>query len=367
MAIAAPSIDALYQNLLEKLRDTVPEAELAYKAELAWEINRLKRERGAIILGHNYMEPALYHSVCDFTGDSLELCRKAMETEADPIVFCGVGFMAETAKILNPERTVLLPAQEAGCSLAASITADDVRALKARFPGVPVVTYINTYADVKAETDICCTSGNAARIVASLESDTVIFIPDEYLARNVARETGKRIIVPSVHTVNGEGPALVTLEGKNGGAGAAQTANGAADTVIGWGGRCEVHDQFTVQDVADVRAQFPDVVVLAHPECRPEVVEAADFAGSTSAMLNYVRTIDAPRYLLLTECSMGDNIAAELPQREMLRLCSVRCPHMNMITLEGVLAALREDKYVVEVPEPIMSRARLAIERMLAV
>jgi quinolinate synthase len=371
MAITAPSIDALYQNLLDKLRDTVPEAELAYKAELAWEINQLKRERGAVILGHNYMEPALFHSVCDFTGDSLELCRKAMETEADPIVFCGVGFMAETAKILNPERTVLLPAKEAGCSLAASITAEDVRALKERFPGVPVVTYINTYADVKAETDICCTSGNAARVVASLESDTVIFIPDEYLARNVARETGKKIIVPSVHTANGDGPALVTLEGANGTAGAAGT-NGAGtgpatDTVIGWGGRCEVHDQFTVQDVSDVRAQFPDVVVLAHPECRPEVVEAADFAGSTSAMLNYVRTIDAPRYLLLTECSMGDNIAAEMPQREMLRLCSVRCPHMNMITLEGVLAALKEDKYVVEVPEPIMSRARQSIERMLAI
>ncbi len=377
MAIAAPSIDALYQTLLDKLRDTVPEAELAYKAELAWEINQLKKERGAIILGHNYMEPALYHSVCDFTGDSLELCRKAMETEADPIVFCGVGFMAETAKILNPDRTVLLPAKEAGCSLAASITAEDVRQLKARFPGVPVVTYINTYADVKAETDICCTSGNAARIVASLESDTVIFIPDEYLARNVARETGKRIIVPSVHTAEGEA-GLITLTGANGGSGtngatsAARTTNGAgadpaSDTVIGWGGRCEVHDQFTVQDVSDVRAQFPDVVVLAHPECRPEVVAAADFAGSTSAMLNYVRTIDAPRYLLLTECSMGDNIAAEMPQREMLRLCSVRCPHMNMITLEGVLAALREDKYVVDVPEPIRSRARLSIERMLAI
>lgn len=371
MVIAAPSIDALYQNLLEKLRDTVPEAELAYKAELAWEINQLKAERGAIILGHNYMEPALFHSVCDFTGDSLELCRKAMETDADPIVFCGVGFMAETAKILNPDRKVLLPAKEAGCSLAASITADDVRALKARFPGVPVVTYINTYADVKAETDICCTSGNAARVVASLESDTVIFIPDEYLARNVARETGKKIIVPSVQTTNGDGPALITLEGANGagvnGAGANGSAAPTADSVIGWNGRCEVHDQFTVQDIRDVRAQFPDVVVLAHPECRPEVVEAADFSGSTSKMLDYVRNIDAPRYLLLTECSMGDNIAAEMPQREMLRLCSVRCPHMNMITLEGVLAALREDKYEVEVPEPIRSRARQSIERMLAI
>lgn len=363
MAIAAPSIDALHQNLVDKLSDTVPEAELAYKAELAWEINQLKAERGAIILGHNYMEPALYHSVCDFTGDSLELCRKAMEVEADPIVFCGVGFMAETAKILNPDRKVLLPAKEAGCSLASSITAADVRALKERFPGVPVVTYINTYADVKAETDICCTSGNAARVVESLDSDTVIFIPDEYLARNVARETGKRIIVPTIHTTEGQ-VQLTTLNGSAG------SVNGAgeigSDAVIGWGGRCEVHDQFTVQDVENVRAQFPDVVVLAHPECRPEVVEAADFSGSTSKMLDYVRNIDAPRYLLLTECSMGDNIAAEMPQREMLRLCSVRCPHMNMITLEGVLAALREDKYEVDVPEPIMTRARQSIERMLA-
>ena len=342
MAIAAPTQDALYHALVERLSDTVPEFELAYKAELAWEINRLKAERGAIILGHNYMEPALYHSVCDFTGDSLELCRQAMQTEADPIVFCGVRFMAETAKILNPERTVLLPAEVAGCSLAASITADDVRQLKARFPGVPVVTYINTYADVKAESDICCTSGNAARVVESLESDTVIFIPDEYLARNVARETGKRIILPTAHT-----------------------ARPGESVVVGWGGRCEVHDQFTVDDIRDVRAQFPDVVVLAHPECSPEVVEASDFSGSTSAMLKYVRTADAPRYLLLTECSMADNIAAESPGLEMVRLCSVRCPHMHEITLEGTLAALRENRYVVDVPEPVRSRARRAIDRML--
>lgn len=361
MVTATTSVDTLYQNLLEKLRDTVPEAELRYKAEIAAEINELKKERGAVILGHNYMEPALFHSVCDFTGDSLELCRKAMETDADPIIFCGVGFMAETAKILNPDRKVLLPAKEAGCSLAASITAEDVRALKERFPGVPVVTYVNTYADVKAETDICCTSSNAAKIVASLESDTVIFIPDEYLARNVARETGKKLIVPTVHTTNGNGSNLVTLEGPKG-------TNGQelSDTILSWNGKCEVHDQFTVQDVEDVRQQFPDVVVLAHPECRPEVVEAADFSGSTSAMIDYVRNIDAPRYLLLTECSMGDNIAAEMPQREMLRLCSVRCPHMNMITLEGVLAALREDEYEIDVPEPIRTEARGAIERMLA-
>src|SRR5690625_353192 len=206
MATATTSVDTLYQNLLEKLRDTVPEAELRYKAEIAAEINELKKERGAVILGHNYMEPALFHSVCDFTGDSLELCRKAMETDADPIIFCGVGFMAETAKILNPDRKVFLPAKEAGCSLAASITAEDVRALKERFPGVPVVTYVNTYADVKAETDICCTSRKAAKIVASLERDTVLFLPDAYLARNAARATGQSLIVPSVHSTNGGGP-----------------------------------------------------------------------------------------------------------------------------------------------------------------
>jgi quinolinate synthase len=347
MAIATESKEDLFQALLEKLHDTVPEAELAYKAEVAWEVNRLKEERGAVILGHNYMEPALYHSVCDFTGDSLELCRLAAQTEADPIVFCGVSFMAETAKILNPERTVLLPASHAGCSLAASITAEDVRQLKARFPGVPVVTYINSYADVKAESDICCTSGNAAKVVESLKSDTVIFIPDEFLARNVARETGKRVILPTAHAVPG--------------------AAGVEPVMVGWGGRCEVHEQFTVDDIRAVRAQFPDVVVLAHPECSPEVVAAADFAGSTSAMIRYVKGVEAPRYLLLTECSMADNIAAETPDRDMLRLCSIRCPHMSIITLEGVRDALRENRHVIDVPEPIRSRARRAIDRMLEI
>lgn len=349
MAIAAKSVDELYETLRERLRDVVPEFELEHKAELAWEINRLKDERGAIILGHNYMEPALFHSVCDVKGDSLELARKAAETEADPIVFCGVRFMAETAKILNPTRTVLLPAEKAGCSLAASITADDVRRLKERYPGVPVVTYVNTYADVKAESDVCCTSSNAARVVESLDSDTVIFIPDEYLARNVARETGKRILVPSVGA--GVTPTQISTEGG----------------LIGWGGRCEVHEQFTVGDVENVRRQFPDVVVLAHPECSPEVVDAADFSGSTSAMIGYVRDVAAPRYLLLTECSMGDNIVAETPDREMVRLCSVRCPHMNEITLEQTLAALREDKHAIEVPEAVRVRARRAIDRMLEI
>lgn len=319
----------MYLHLRGLLRDVVPDVELRYKAELAAQINVLKRERNAIILGHNYMEPALFHSVADVGGDSLELSRQAAATNKDIIVFCGVRFMAETAKILSPTRTVLLPSAHGGCSLADGITAADVRALKAQHPGVPVVTYINTSAEVKAESDIICTSGNAARIVNSLDGDTVIFLPDEYLAGNVANETGK--------------------------------------TLIGWTARCEVHDKFTVEDVANVRAQFPETVILAHPECRPEVVDVVDFTGSTSAMIGYVERTKAPRYLLLTECSMGDNIAAANPDKEMLRMCSVRCPHMNEITLEDTLAALQHTQYVIEVPEDVRLRAHQALSRMLAV
>lgn len=347
MTVATRTASSILADLRARLSDVVPDAELAYKAELAYEINQLKREKNAVILGHNYMEPALFASVCDHTGDSLELSRVAASVRAERIVFCGVRFMAETAKILSPESKVLLPSSRGGCSLASSITAADVRKLKETYPGVPIVTYVNTYADVKAESDICCTSGNAARIVDSLDSDVVICLPDEYLARNVARETGKRILFPR--------------------AGAAEPADLGPDALIGWNGRCEVHDQFTPEDVAAVRAQFPDVVVLAHPECSPEVVAESDFAGSTAAMLRYVREVEAPRYLLLTECSMADNIVAELPDREMVRLCSVRCPHMNEVTMEEVLAALTFDRFEVEVPREIRQRARLPIERMLAV
>jgi quinolinate synthase len=330
-----------------RLRGIVPDIELRYKAELACDINRLKKDKNAVILGHNYMEPALFNTIPDFVGDSLELSRKAAATLKDIIVFCGVRFMAETAKILNPEKTVLLPSEKAGCSLAASITAEDVRALKRRFPGVPVVTYVNTYADVKAESDVCCTSANAAAVVESLKAQRVIFLPDEYLARNVARETGKTIIFPTV----------------------VSPADGTPDNspLIGWPGRCEVHEKFTVQDIRDVRAQFPGVVVLAHPECSPEVVAAADFSASTSAMTKYVAQTKAPRYLLLTECAMGDNVAAANPDKEMVRLCSVRCPHMNQITLEDTLRALEENRYVIEVPEEIRSRAAQAVERMLQI
>jgi quinolinate synthase len=338
----------MHAKLAAMLGGHAPDAELRYKAELAARIIELKREKDAVILGHNYMEPALYHTIPDYVGDSLELSRKAATTDKGTIVFCGVRFMAETAKILNPQKTVLLPSEKAGCSLAASITAEDVRALKRRFPGVPVVSYVNTYAEVKAESDICCTSSNAAAVVESLHAPTVIFLPDEYLARNVARETGKHVLFPSLM------PA-----GKEGGDGDVQ--------LIGWHGRCEVHEKFTVGDIAAIRNEYPDVVVLAHPECPPEVVAASDFSGSTSAMINYVERTAAPRYLLLTECAMGDNIAAANPQKEMLRLCSVRCPHMNQITLEDTLASLEQTRYVIEVPEDVRVRASRAVERMLAV
>jgi quinolinate synthase len=342
------SASQLYFKLQDMLGDVVPDFELKYKAELAAEINRLKVEKNAVILGHNYMEPALFHSIPDYVGDSLDLARRAATTDKDIIVFCGVRFMAETAKILNPARTVLLPSEKAGCSLAAAITAADVRELKRKFPGVPVVTYVNTYADVKAESDVCCTSSNAAAVVESLNSDSVIFLPDEYLAKNVARETNRHIIFPTRDPRKGSSSDLDYQ-------------------MIGWPGRCEVHEKFTLDDINDIRKQFPDVVILAHPECSPEVVSASDYSGSTNAMIRYVEQTKAPRYLLLTECSMGENIAAANPEKEMLRLCSVRCPHMNQITLEDTLASLEKEQYVIEIPEDIRARAARAVERMIEI
>jgi quinolinate synthase len=343
------TVETIYRDLKTKLHDVVPDVELRYKAELAFKINTLKRERNAVILGHNYMEPALFHSIPDYAGDSLELSRIASKTERDIIIFCGVRFMAETAKILSPKKTVLIPSKKAGCSLADGITAEDVRQLKAKFPGVPVVSYVNTTAEVKAESDICCTSSNAVAVVRSLKSDTVIFLPDEYLARNVARETGRHIIFPSL---TGGDPANDTLLDK---------------PIIGWKARCEVHEKFTVEDIQNIRKQFPDVFVLSHPECSPEVVAASDYSGSTTQMIRHIQNTKAPRYLLLTECAMGDNIMAAHPEKNMLRLCSVRCPHMNEITLEDTLEALRQTRYIVEVPEEIRVRAYRAVERMLQI
>ena len=344
------SVETLFEEMNKNLGKMVPEVELKYKAELAYEINVLKKEKNAVILGHNYMEPALYYTIPDYRGDSLELARRAAKTDKEVIVFCGVRFMAETAKILSPDKTVLLPAKKAGCSLADSITADDVRELKKKFPGVPVVSYVNTYADVKAESDVCCTSGNASEVVNSLASDTVIFLPDQYLAANVARETNKHIIYPTLI------PKSQTLEKSN-----------LDLQLIGWHGKCEVHEEFTVEDIDNTRRQFPDVVILAHPECKPEVCAAADFSGSTSAMVRYVQDTKAPHYLLLTECAMGDNIAASNPEKDMLRLCSVRCPHMNEITLEETRDALRYMQYKIDVPETIRTKAYNAVQRMIEI
>jgi len=345
-----PRVEAVFEEMKEKLGKLLPEFELRLKSELVCEILRLKEERGAVILGHNYMEPALYHFIPDFKGDSLELSRRAAATDKDPIVFCGVVFMAETAKILSPDKTVLIPSRDAGCSLAASITAEDVRELRKLFPGVPVVTYVNTYADVKAESDVCCTSGNAAAVVNSLGAGTVIFLPDEYLAKNIARDTGRHIIFPV------KGPRGLEKPGTD-----------LDYRMIGWRGKCEVHELFTVEDIESVRKQFPDTVVLAHPECSPEVVAASDYSGSTSAMIRFVHETRAPRYLLLTECSMGDNIVAENPEKEMLRLCSHRCPHMGQITLEMTRDSLKYNQFAVEVPEEIRVRAKRAVDRMLAI
>lgn len=342
------SVNELYQKMHEKLKDVVPDVELRYKAEIAYEINRLKKEKNAVILGHNYMEPALFYSITDITGDSLALSREAANTEKDIIVFCGVQFMAETAKILNPNKKVLIPSDKAGCSLAESISAADVRLLRDRFPGVPIVAYINTYADVKAEVDICCTSGNAVAVVNSLDTDTVIFLPDQYLAHNIANETGKKIIFPKV--VDNK---LKVPDGEF--------------QMIGWTGKCEVHEKFTVSDIDTIREQYPEVVIVSHPECSPEVVAASDFSGSTTSMIKFVEESNAPHYLVLTECSMGDNIAAANPDKDLLRLCMVRCPHMNTITMEDTLAALRNEQYEIEIPEDIRIRAAKSVERMIAI
>jgi len=331
-------------NMKEELSRRIPEKEIIH------EILRLKKEKNVLILGHNYMESTLFHSVPDFTGDSLELARKAAVTDKDIILFCGVEFMAETAKILNPEKTVLIPAQGAGCSLAESISAEDVRQLKRQFPGVPVVTYINTYAEVKAESDVCCTSGNARSVVESLNSDSVIFLPDENLAGNVAEETGKHIIFPAGKVPGGK-----------------DYSDKLDYQMIGWHGSCEVHERFTVDNIREARRRFPDVAVLAHPECPPEVVEASDYSASTSAMLRIIEEKKNSRYLILTESAMGDNIAVDNPDLEILELYPQRCPYMNMITLENTLTAIQKNRYRIELPEEIRISAARAVERMIEI
>ncbi len=287
----------------------------------------LKRRRRAVILAHNYQTPEIFHCVADIVGDSLALAREAMMVDADVIVLAGVQFMAETAKLLNPAKTVLIPHTQAGCSLAASITPADLRLLRARYPGVPIVTYVNTSAAVKAESDICCTSGNARRVVESLGVPRVILLPDEYLARNVAAETGVNIIT--------------------------------------WTGHCEVHERFTAAEVRQLRADYPGVIVLAHPECPPDVVAEADYAGSTAAMTDYVGRHLPPRVVLLTECSMSDNVAVQYPAIDFVRPCNL-CPHMKRITLANIRSALEEMRHEVTIDPVIAIPARRSIERMLA-
>lgn len=348
------TLDGMVAHLRSRLPAETSDEEIQRDAAVALEINRLKRERNAILLGHNYMAPALYHSVPDYTGDSLGLSRIAAASDADVIVFCGVRFMAETAKILNPDRRVLLPSSKGGCSLAEAVSGGDVRALRARFPEGAVVSYVNTYAEVKAETDVCCTSSNAAAVVRHLldqGKEQILFLPDQFLGRNVARDVG----LPFALARRGSGGEILTDE--------APPARG----VIGWDGRCEVHEKFTVEDIQQIRGQHPGVFVLAHPECHPEVVEAADFAGSTTGMIAKVRQMSARQYLLLTECAMGDNIVAENPDKEMLRLCTVRCPHMNEVTLADTLRSLREDWQVIDVEEPIRTRARASLDAMISI
>ena len=342
------SFEETLRCMKDKLQGIVPEFEIEIKAEIAFEINRLKKEMNAIILGHNYMEPALYHSVPDKVGDSLHLSAVSAETNADIILFCGVWFMGETAKVLSPDKTVLVPSREAGCSLAEGISAADVRALRERFPEAVVVSYVNTYAEVKAESDYCCTSGNADKVLKYLfekGQQQVIFLPDEYLARNTAAQIG-------VKYVDAHEEGAPDIEGQ---------------VVIGWNVRCEVHELFTVEDVANIRRQYPEAVILAHPECSPEVVDAVDISGSTKVMVDYVEKVDAPQYALLTECSMGDNLAGQFPNREMIRSCNLRCQYMNQISLEDTLEALKQLQYQVELDEALIQRARKPIERMLEI
>jgi len=314
--------------IYERVRTVIPPFEWPAFAEDIDAILRLKRERDAVILAHNYQTPEIFHGVADIVGDSLALAREAARTDASVIVLCGVHFMAETAKLLNPGKTVLIPDLEAGCSLAESITGADVRLMRQRYPGVPVVTYVNTSAEVKAESDICCTSGNARAVIESLGVPRVIMLPDEYLARNIAAQT--------------------------------------AVEVIAWHGRCEVHERFNADDIRQLRAGHPGVVVLAHPECSPEVVAAADFVGSTQGMNDYVVQKRPPRVVLITECSMSDNVAAQHPELEFVRPCNL-CPHMKRITLPGIRRALETMTHAIEVPADIAAPARRAVERMLLV
>jgi quinolinate synthase len=321
-----PEVAAATARAYQHVKDVIPAFEWPVHAPYVAAINTLKKERNAVVLAHNYMTPEIFHCVADITGDSLALARRAAETDADVIVLAGVHFMAETAKLLNPEKTVLIPDLRAGCSLAESITAADIRRLREKHPGVPVVTYVNTSAEVKAESDICCTSGNAVEIVESLGCEDVIFLPDEYLANYVAQQTSVRIIT--------------------------------------WGGHCEVHERFTAEELQDYRASYKDLTIIAHPECPPDVLEVADFVGSTAQMSRFVETRRPKRVLMVTECSMSDNVAADVTDVQFIRPCNL-CPHMKRITLAKIYESLQELEPRVEIDPAIAEKARRAVERML--
>jgi len=304
-------------NTYEKVKRVIPEIEWPFFSPYIESINRLKKEKNVVILAHNYQTPEIYHCVADIVGDSLKLAKEAAKTTADTILMCGVYFMAETAKLMSPDKRVLIPDPRAGCSLSESITGKDVRLLKEKYPGVPVVTYVNTSAEVKAETDICCTSSNAVEIIESLGVDKVIFLPDEYLAKNVAKETKVKI--------------------------------------ISWHGTCIVHEKFTAKEIREYRKDNPDITILAHPECPPEVIAEVDFTGSTSKMSNYVKEKQPSKVLMVTECSMSDNVSVENPNVEFVRPCNL-CPHMKRITLPGILQSLMLNTYEVKIPYDIMKK-----------
>jgi quinolinate synthase len=321
-----PEVDRETAAIYERLRNVIPEIEWPVHAPYIAAIRRLKVERNAVILAHNYQTPEIFHGVADLTGDSLALARQAAQSEAERIVVCGVHFMAETAKLLNPDKTVLTPDPQAGCSLADAITAEDVRELRRRYPGVPVVTYVNTSAAVKAESDLCCTSANAVEAVESLGVEQVILLPDEYLGRYVASKTRVRVIV--------------------------------------WQGHCEVHERFTARDLRGYRAHYPDIVILAHPECPPDVLAEADFVGSTAGMIHHVGLRRPERAVMVTECSMSDNVAVEFPEIQFIRPCNL-CPHMKRITLPKILNSLLNEEHVVDIDDAVAQSARLAVQRMI--
>ncbi len=323
-----PAVARRTADVLERVRRVVPEMEWPVHAPYVDAIREWKLKRNAVILAHNYQTPEIFHGVADITGDSLALAQRAAETDADVIVMAGVHFMAETAKIISPEKTVLIPDLEAGCSLADSITGADVRLLRERYPDAPVVTYVNTSVAVKAESDVCCTSANAVEVVESLQADRVIFLPDEYLGRYVASKTKTEIIL--------------------------------------WKGHCEVHERFTGEEIAAYRRQHPDIAVLAHPECPPDVLAASDFVGSTSGLIQHVLERRPGKVVLITECSMSDNVAVQFPEVEFIRPCNL-CPHMKRITLPNILQSLQRMEHRVEVEPEVAERARKAVERMLAV